>query len=135
MIPLLVTAGLALIGGYLTQEKKDSYAKGGMLNSDEYYDSGDIIGDLEIEESEIEIPITEKINLTPTKKGNGSSECKIGKYRVYGDLRLLDNEAEIYIDVDVLATSEEDALKKVTKPYQEVSPDSDILVEIIEIYE
>lgn len=59
----------------------------------------------------------------------------VGEYRVYGYLRSYDSDAEVRISEEIIALNEDDALKQVLNMYKGASPDSDLIVEMIDSYE
>jgi hypothetical protein len=66
------------------------------------------------------------------KYGNGGG---IGQYHVYGYLRSYDTDAEVKISEDVVAMNEDDAMNQVLKMYEGASPDSDLMVDLVDSYE
>lgn len=59
----------------------------------------------------------------------------VGEYHVYGYLRSYDTDAEVKISEDVVAMNEDDAIKQVLNMYQGASPDSDLMVDLVDSYE
>jgi hypothetical protein len=126
--------------GLYTQEKLDKFIERAKSATFAKFDDGryDYKQEVYVHKKNVREPYLDKYKVFEYGGDVAASDVTrsgVGEYRVHGYLRSFDTTLEMPISEDVVAMNPDDAINQVMNMYEGVSPDSDLIAEMIDSYE